>query len=48
MYRRCGFWARVVMVLSRFVKMLLAQSVVAFSGVFGRFLVFSRVAQHDN
>jgi hypothetical protein len=36
------------MVLSGFVKMLLAQSVVAFPGVFGRFLVFSRVAQHDN
>jgi hypothetical protein len=36
------------MVLSGFVKMLLAQSVVAFPGVFGLFLAFSRVAQHDN
>jgi hypothetical protein len=39
---------RIVMVLSRFVKMLLAQSVVTFPGVFSRFLAFSRVAQHDN
>jgi hypothetical protein len=35
------------MVLSRFVKMLLVQGVVAFSGVFGCFLAFSRVAQHE-